>query len=201
MILSWKAPIYYNDKLTGSYDKERGSYETAGSNFDYLDLLQGAPFPPGMDKPPVHFVCPRERLLKYDCLWLLGEVPLVSARLAEFLAGAAGQDVELLAPACIMAGGELVEQPFYIVNAAQQVQTVDLERSIAEKDDKGNIIYFTSRFFRDDAMAPRQIARDAQSGDLLLSSELAGLMKAARFKGDKKLGFYRAEGRWEEALE
>jgi hypothetical protein len=94
-----------------------------------------------------------------------------------------------------------VEQPFYIVNAAHQVQTVDIERSIAERDDKGNIIYFTSRFFRDDAMVPRQIARDAQSGDLLISSELAGLMTAARFNGDKKLGFYRAEGRWEEALE
>lgn len=201
MILSWKAPVDYHDKLTGSYDKEGGSYKTAGSNFDYLALLQGAPYPFGMDRPPVHFVCTRERLLKHDCLWLLGDVPLVSARLAGFLAGAAGQDVELLAPACIMAGGEPVEQPFYIVNATQHVQTVDLERSIAEKDDKGNVIYFTRTFLRDEELAPRQIARDAQSGDLLISSELAGLMKAARFNGGKSLGFYRAAGNWQPVLE
>lgn len=60
MILSWQAPIYYNDKLTGSYDAEGGSYETAGSNFDYLSLLTGEPYPADMDKPKIFFPCKRK---------------------------------------------------------------------------------------------------------------------------------------------
>jgi hypothetical protein len=201
MILSWKAPVDYHDKLTGSYDAQHGAYETAQSNFDYLALLEGAAYPSGMDRPPVHFVCTREKLLKHDCLWLLGEVPLVSARLAGFLADATGQDIELLSPACIMAGGQLLEPPFYILNAAHQVQVVDLQRSTAETDDAGNVIYFTRTFLRDEELAPRHIAREAQSGDLLISSELAGRMKAARFNGGKSLGFYRAAGNWQPVLE
>ena len=201
MILSWKAPVDYNEKLIGSYDREHGSYETAGSNFDYLALLQGAPYPPGMDRPPVHFKCSKARVLKYDCLWLLGEVPLVSARLAAFLAGACAQDVELLCPAFMMADGELVDVPFYLLNAMHPAQVVDLERSSATMDDDGNVIYFTRTFFRDDALAPRSIAREAQSGDLLIASELAGRLKAESFRGDKNLGFYRAEGNWQPVLE
>ncbi|MBE3028434.1 DUF1629 domain-containing protein [Janthinobacterium sp. GW458P] len=201
MILSWKAPVYYNDKLIGSYDTTRGSYETAGSNFDYLALLQGAPYPFDMDRPSVHVVCDQAKLLKYDCLWLLGNVPLISARLADFLAGAGDQDVELIRPACIMADGELVGEPFYILNAMHQAQVVDLARSIAQTDDVGNVIYFTRTFFRDEGLAPRHIAREAQSGDLLISSELAGRIRAGRFKGDRNLGFYRAEGNWQPVLE
>lgn len=196
MILSWKAPVDYHDKLIGSYDKEHGSYETAGSNFDYLALLQGAPYPAGMDRPPVHFNCTKARLLKYDCLWLLGEVPLVSDRLAGFLAAASGEDVELLRPAFVMADGETVDAPFYLLNARRQVQAVDLARSVAEKDDDGNVIYFTRTFFRDEGLAPGSIAREAQSGDLLIAGELAGRMTAQCFSSDKSLGFYRAEGNW-----
>jgi hypothetical protein len=201
MILSWKAPVDYHDKLIGSYDMQHGAYETAQSNFDYLALLEGAVYPSDMDRPPVHFVCTRERFLKHDCLWLLGDVPLLSARLAGFLAGATGPDIELLHPTCIMAGGQLLEQPFYILNAAHQVQVVDLQRSTAETDDAGNIIYFTRTFLRDEELAPRHIARDAQSGDLLISGELAGRMKAAGFNGSKSLGFYRAAGHWQPVLE
>lgn len=197
MILSWKIPFDYNDKLLGSYDREPGSYETAGSDFDYLALLQGAPYPPAMDRPPVHFVCTRARLLKHDCLWLLGSVPLVSARLAGFLASACGQDVELLRPAFLMAGGEPVDEPFYLLNAMRQAQVVDLQRSVAQTDDDGNVLYFTRTFFRDDGLAPASIAREAQSGDLLISGTLAGLMTAATFRVDKSLGFCRAEGNWQ----
>lgn len=75
MILSWKAPTYYSEQLIGSYDIESGSYETAGSNFDYLSLLAGKPYPLNMDKPKVYFPCKKEKLLTYDCLWLLGGVP------------------------------------------------------------------------------------------------------------------------------
>ncbi|MCU7648152.1 imm11 family protein [Pseudomonas piscis] len=196
MILSWKAPIHYNEKLIGSYDADSGSYETSGSDFDYLALLEGEPYPVAMDKPPLFFQCTVKKLLALDCLWLLGSVPLVSARLADFLREHAGSDIELLQPRSITAAGQQVDEPFYIVNASRAVNAIDHGRSEAERDDDGNIIYFKQTWFLDSVPDMGQIAREAQSGDLLLSSGLADRLIDSGFKGDKGLGLYSAERRF-----
>lgn len=73
MILSWKAPTYYSEQLIGSYDIESGSYETAGSNFDYLSLLAGKPYPLNMDKPKVYFPCKKKSCLRMTAYGYLGE--------------------------------------------------------------------------------------------------------------------------------
>lgn len=193
MILSWKAPTYYSEKLIGSYDAESGSYETAGSNFKYLSLLAGKPYPPCMDKPRIFFPCNKKKLITYDCLWLLGGVPLLSGRLADFLIHHANQDVELLTPTSIIAGGEEVNEAYYVMNAVQAISAVDHSRSVAERADDGSILYFTKTWFKDSPTGMRAIARERDSGDLLISQELADAMIERKFKGDKGLGFYNAE--------
>ncbi|MDQ0737605.1 imm11 family protein [Pseudomonas sp. W4I3] len=190
MILSWKAPIYHNEKLLGSYDAESGSYETAGSNFEYLSLLSGKTFPADMDSPKIFFPCSKKKLTAYDCLWLLGDIPLVSQRLANFLAQKAGAHVQLLKPISIAANGEEVAEDYYIVNAAQTISAVDQSKSVAELSDSGSILYFNEIWFHDSASGMGEIAREQDSGDLLISQELADAMIENKFNGDKGLGFY-----------
>lgn len=193
MILAWQPPIYYSDELIGSYDLQYGSYDSTGSNFRYLSLLAGEKYPAEMDCPPVYFKCKKEKLLNYDCLWLLGGVPLVSARLADLLAKETDQEIEFIVPKRISADGKPVSELFYIVNPINTVNVVDQDQSIAETDDNGAVIYYTKIWFRDEGLAPRKIAREAESSDLLISEELANLIKANKFKCDGGLGFYRAD--------
>ena len=190
MILSWKAPTYYSEQLIGSYDIESGSYETAGSNFDYLSLLAGKPYPLNMDKPKVYFPCKKKKLLAYDCLWLLGGVPLVTERLANFLTHQSAQDIQLIQPAVVIADGEEVDEAFFIVNSINTVNAIDQWQSAAERDDDGSIIYFTKTWCLDDAAGMRGIAREPESGDLLISQQLADSMIEKKFKSNKGLGFY-----------
>lgn len=190
MILSWKAPIYHSEKLLGSYDAEIGSYETAGSNFDYLSLLSGEPYPADMDRPTIFFTCQKKKLLAYDCLWLLGDIPLVSQRLADFLMQKANPHIQLLKPTSIVANGEAVDDGYYIVNAAQAISAIDHSKSVPELSDSGLILYFNEIWLRDTAAGMDGIARERDSGDLLISQDLADAMIENRFKGDKGLGFY-----------
>jgi hypothetical protein len=190
VILSWKAPIYYNEKLIGSYAAEHGSYETVGSNFDYLSLLVGKPYPAGMDKPEVFFSCSKRKVLDYDCLWLLGDIPLVSPRLADFLVQSAGLDVELLTPKSITADGEDIGEIYYIMNAVEAIRAIDHSKSVAELSEEGSILYFNEIWLHDNAVGMRAIAREYDSGDLLISQELADSMIQNKFKGDNGLGFY-----------
>lgn len=196
MILSWKPPIQYNPKLIGSYDVESGAYQTPGSSFDYLALLAGQPYPKAMDTPPVFFQCKAKKLLEHDCLWLLGGIPLVSARLADFLRQQAPADVELIQPLRLVADHQEVSQPYYIVNAIQAVKAIDHARSEAERDDDGTLLYFNKTWFLESAPGMSQIAREPESGDLLISATLADRLIDTGFKGDKGLGLYSAERRF-----
>lgn len=193
MILSWKAPTYYNEQLIGSYDAESGSYETEGSNFEYLSLLTGKPYPESMEKPKIFFPCNEKKLMAYDCLWLLGGVPLVSRRLGDFLVKHASQDIELLTPTSITADGKVIGEGYYVVNAVQSTSAIDYSKSVAEYDDDGSILYFTKTWFQDSIVEMHAIARERDSGDLLISQELAEAMIESKFKGDKGLGFYIAD--------
>jgi hypothetical protein len=130
-----------------------------------------------MDKPKIFFPCKKKKLLTYDCLWLLGDIPLVNQRLADFLA----------------ADGEQVSEIYYIVNAAQAISAVDQSKSVAELSDNGSILYFNEIWLHDNAAEMGAIARERDSGDLLISQELADAMIEQKFKGDKGLGFYTAE--------
>ncbi|MQA51843.1 imm11 family protein [Pseudomonas piscis] len=196
MILSWKPPPQYNPKLIGSYDVDSGAYETPGSSFDYLALLAGQPHPEAMDKPPVFFQCKTKKLLEHDCLWLLGAVPLVSARLADFLTQHAGADIQLIQPLSLIADAQEVSQPYYIVNAIKLVNAVDHARSEAERDDDGTLLYFNKTWFLQAAPQMGQIAREPESGDLLIRAALADSLIDAGFRGDKGLGLYSAERRF-----
>ncbi len=140
-----------------------------------------------MDKPKIFFPCKKKKLLTYDCLWLLGDIPLVSQRLADFLVQNAGHSIELLPPTSIAADGEQVSEIYYIVNAAQAISAVDQSKSVAELSDNGSILYFNEIWLHDNAAEMGAIARERDSGDL------ADAMIEQKFKGDKGLGFYTAE--------
>ncbi len=193
MVLVWKSPEDYSEKLIGSYDSESGAYETKDSNFEYLTLSSGLPYPAHMDKPSVFFFCPEKRLLKFDCLWLLGGVPLVSARLADFLRTHAEADLEFIKPRIINASGIEVSDEFFVVNAVNKVDVVDMERSTASLDDDGDVIFFKTICLKDEGMGVLHVAREARTRNLLITEALADKVIEAGFKGDKGLGFYRNE--------
>ncbi|BCT36294.1 imm11 family protein [Pseudomonas sp. BNK-6] len=135
-------------------------------------------------------------MLEHDCLWLLGGIPLVSARLADFLHQQAPADVELIQPLRLVADHQEVSQPYYIVNAIQAVKAIDHTCSEAERTDDGTLLYFNKTWFLDSVAGMEQIAREPDSGDLLISGALADGLIDTGFKGDKGLGLYRAEGRF-----
>lgn len=196
MILSWKAPIDYNENLIGSYDVEQGSYETRGSNFNYLSLSAGERYPASMDKPSIFFNCPASKLSSLDCLWLLGGAPLISARLASFLQEQAAQELELIRPKAILAAGSDVAETFFVLNAITKASVVDQQRSDAERDEEGDIIYFNKIYFTDNEAQVPTVARDTLSHDLLISQTLADKIIIAGFKGNKGLGFYSVDRRF-----
>lgn len=121
---------------------------------------------------------------------------MISERLADFLNAQAPTDIELIEPRHLVADQQDVDQRFYIVNASRSVEAIDHARSEAERDDDGNIIYFNQTWFLDAPPDMGRIARDAQSGDLLMSAGLADLMIDSGFRGDTGLGFFRAERRF-----
>ncbi|MBV4464550.1 hypothetical protein KVG95_14575 [Pseudomonas sp. SWRI79] len=87
----------------------------------------------------------------------LGESPLVTERLADFLTH---QSAQLIQPAVVIADGEEVDETFFIVNAINTVNAIDQGQSVAERDDDGSIIYFTKTWFLDNAAGMRGNARD-----------------------------------------
>lgn len=195
MALIWQSPIFYKSKLIGSYGENRGDYEIKGSNFEYLALSRGCPYPEEMDKPCVRFFVSSEKLSKYDCLWLLDGTPLISERLADFIRSHAGQEMELITPTTIYTANEEVSCGFYILNVVRKVKVIDRARSDAELDNEGGVIYFNTRFFNSFGMRDINLAREADSHDLLISEKLANEIIEKGFSVDKGLGFYSVDGR------
>lgn len=142
MTLTWKAPIDYRGKSIGAYDNEEGAYEAPGSDFDYLALLQGKRYPVDRDIPTLYFADPEKKTSRLDCLWLLGGIPLVSARLAEFLLAQVSADIQTVRPKAIHAAGSKTQLDYLILNAAHAINAIDLEKSDAKADEEGTIIYF-----------------------------------------------------------
>lgn len=120
-------------------------------------------------------------------------VPLVSARLADFLCTHAEADVEFIKPRIIIASGIEVSNVFFVINAVNKVDVVDLERSTASLDNEGDVIFFKTICLKDEGMGVRHIAQEARTRNLLITEALADKMIDAGFKGDKGLGFYRNE--------
>lgn len=195
MTLTWKAAIDYCEKSIGAYDEEEGSYENPKSNFDYLALLQGKPYPSGMDIPSIYFVNPAKKLLLLDCLWLVGGIPLVSRRLADFIRSHVETEIELIKPTAIYAAGTDFSHDYEILNPIQTVNAIDIEKSEAKLDNQGRIIYFKSKFIRDDSMTSHDIAREIQSLDLLVSERLAQKLNAEDFKVKNGINFYKLQRR------
>ena len=190
MTLTWKAPIDYRGKSIGAYDNEEGAYEAPGSDFDYLALLQGKRYPVDRDIPTLYFVDPEKKISRLDCLWLLGGIPLVSARLAEFLLAQVSADIQTVRPKAIHAAGSKTQLDYLILNATHAINAIDLEKSDAKADEEGTIIYFKKIHLMEDAMTQHAIAREAQSLDLLVSEMLAEKLIAGGFDTGTGISFY-----------
>jgi hypothetical protein len=121
---------------------------------------------------------------------VVGRHPVGKPRLADFLVQSAGLDVELLTPKSITADGEDIGEIYYIMNAVEAIRAIDHSKSVAELSEEGSILYFNEIWLHDNAVGMRAIAREYDSGDLLISQELADSMIQNKFKGDNGLGFY-----------
>lgn len=76
------------------------------------------------------------------------------------------------------------------------VKAIDHAHSEAERDDDGALLCFNKTWFLQSAPGIGQIAREPESGDLLISATLADRLIDAGFKSDKGLGLYSAERRF-----
>jgi hypothetical protein len=195
MNLAWRLPTDYNQKLIGSYDKTPGSYTNKNSDFDYLDLLKGRKYSSSMDRPSIYFPLAAAKITKYDCLWLLGRIPLVSERLANIIIAHCAQDVELIAPAKVYGSDAEINSKFFILNAVNNYEIIDLEQSETERDEDEEIIFFKTKYLKKTGMGLTQIARDRHSHDLIISKKLADNMIDGKLKTDKGLGLYEVHGR------
>lgn len=196
MIFAWKAPLDYPETMLGSYGPEAGSYESGKSNFSYLALSDGKLFPEDMDEPEVFFDSPENKIQQKDLLWLLGGVPLVSARLAQFIQSHAPDSTQVIRPKSIHAAGRDTSLDYVILNITKTANVIDLEKSDAEKDDDGGIIYFNQTFLRSEYEFDYPLAREAISHDLLISKTLAEKITQNNFSAIKGWGFYTINRRY-----
>lgn len=196
MIVIWKSPLDYPEKMTGSYGPEAGSYESENSSFNYLALSDGKLFPEDMDTPEIHFDSPENRIQKKDCLWLLGGVPLVSPRLAQFIQHHAPSSAQMIRPRAIYAAGVKTSLDYFILNITKTADIIDLEKSDAEKDDDGRVIYFTRKILKSEYEFGYPLAREATSHDLLVSKSFANAILQNTFSVIDSWGFCTTDNRY-----
>lgn len=195
MNLAWRLPTDYNQKLIGSYDKIPGSYTNENSNFNYLELLKGRKYPSSMDRPSIYFPLAAEKITKYDCLWLLGRIPLISEKLANIINARCDKEIEIISPEKVYGAGAEINSKFFILNVVKNFEMMDLERSEFERDEDDEIIFFKTKYLKRIGMGTIQIARDRHSHELIVSKILADHMIEAKLKTDKGLGLYEVHGR------
>lgn len=196
MVVAWKAPLDYPEKMIGSYGPEAGSYENENSNFNYLALFDGKLFPEGMDEPHIFFVQPENKIQEKDCLWLLGGVPLISARLAQFIQSHAPSSTQMIRPKALHAAGIKTSLDYFILNITQTANVIDLDKSDAEKNENGEIIYFNNKTLKSEYEFNAPLAREALSHEILISKSFAQALLQNKFSVVDNWGFCTMDNRY-----
>lgn len=190
MYLNWSWPIYYSTRLMGSYGENDGDYTSDTNNFDYLSLYETTPFSLHMDKPTIYFKEKHDRLIKFDCLWLLGGQLLVSQRFKTILEELTTSDIEYIEPTAIYTRDNKVLKEYYIIKLLNTVSAIDHENSISVYSDDNHFLYYDKRQFKTVSTETRLLAREAVSLEIILTDDLADELLKAGIKTDKGFGFF-----------
>ena len=160
--LVWGTSNDYPDRLMGHYvGLEPG---------EYLRFMQGRRVGPLAVPPRIEFRGRPSGLASWDSLQLDISVRVVSPRLGEAIADAAGEDVELV-PATIVAAGQDLTG-YSIVNATRSLQAIDLEASRYELVHGSDMILgFTKVVFKPGSMGTLSLARHPRYPPYLLVAQ------------------------------
>jgi len=189
MYLNWSMPIYYSSKLIGSYGEKDGDYSSTHNNFDYLSLYESQLFPTYMDKPAVYFQEKYEHLIKFDCLWLLGEQVLVSKRLKTLLERLTTSTLEFVEPAIIHTKDQQILKDYYIINLLDRVSAIDSSNSTPVYNDDNHFLYYSKRQFKH-STEKQLLAREIKSNEIIITHDIADDLLRANLNVCKCFGFY-----------
>lgn len=189
MYLNWSMPIYYSSKLIGSYGEKDGDYSSIHNNFDYLSLYESQLFSSYMDKPAVYFQEKYEQLIKFDCLWLLGEQVLVSKRLKILLESLTLSTLEFIEPSIIQTKDQQILKDYYIINLLDKVSAIDSNNSIPVYSEDNHFLYYSKRQFKQ-STEKRLLAREVMSNEIIITHDVADELLKANMNVCKCFGFY-----------
>lgn len=189
MYLNWSMPIYYSSKLIGSYGEKDSDYSSIYNNFDYLSLYESQLFPSYMDKPTVYFQEKYEQLIKFDCLWLLGEQVLVSKRLKTLLESLTLSTLEFIEPSIIQTKDQQILKDYYIINLLEKVSAIDSNNSIPVYSEDNHFLYYSKRQFKQ-STEKGWLAREVMSNEIIITYDLADDLLKANMNVCKCFGFY-----------
>lgn len=189
MYLNWSMPIYYSSRLIGSYGEKDGDYSSTHNNFDYLSLYESQLFPTHMDKPAVYFQEKYEHLIKFDCLWLLGEQVLVSKRLKTLLERLTTSTLEFVEPSIIHTKDQQILKEYYIINLLDRVSAIDSSNSTPVYSDDNHFLYYSKRQFKQ-STEKQLLAREIKSNEIIITHDIADDLLRANLNVCKCFGFY-----------
>lgn len=189
MYLNWSMPIYYSSRLIGSYGEKDADYSSIHNNFDYLSLYESQLFPTYMDKPTVYFQEKYEHLIKFDCLWLLGEQVLVSKRLKTLLESLTASTLEFIEPSIIHTKDQQILKDYYIINLLDRVSAIDSSNSTPVYSEDNHFLYYSKRQFKQ-STEKQLLAREVMSNEIVITHDVADDLLRANMNVCKCFGFY-----------
>jgi hypothetical protein len=190
MYLNWSTPIYYSSRLIGSYGENEGDYDSDSDNFDYLSLYDTTPFSAQMDKPTIYFKEKHERLIKFDCLWMLGGQLLVSKKFKAILNSLTSSRIEYIEPAVIYTRDNSELNDYYIIKLLDEVSAIDHENSVSVYSEDNHFLYYNERCFKINSKETMLLAREALSREIVITKDLADTLSTCDIKVYSGFGFY-----------
>lgn len=190
MYLNWSTPIYYSSRLIGFYGENEGDYASDTDNFNYLSLYDTTPFSSHMDKPTIYFKEKYDRLIKFDCLWMIGGQLLVSKKFKAILDGLTSSRIGYIEPAAIYTRDNRELNDYYIIKLLDEVSAIDHENSVSVYSEDNHFLYYNERCFKTNSTETMLLAREALSKEIIITKDLADMLLGLDFQVYKYFGFY-----------
>lgn len=190
MYLNWSTPNYYSSRLIGSYGKNEGDYVCKKNNFDYLSLYDTTQFSPQMDKPTIYFKEKHDRLIKFDCLWMIGGQLLVNKKFKDLLNSLTSSRLEYIIPAAIYTRDNVELNDYYIIKLLDEVSAIDHENSTAVYSDDNHFLYYEKRYFKKQNNESMLLARESLSKEIIITKDLEDSLLSCDIKVYSGFGFY-----------